>query len=226
MFTNPEFWVGVSFVIALGLLLKLGGSNFIGALDAHGARIAAQLDEARKLREEAEALLAEQQRKQRDAINEAKDIIAHAHSEAERISGEAAAELERSLRLRELHARESIAVSEAKAVTEVRGVVVDIAIEAARRALTGHLDYQRGSALIGISATSVAASDGRRGDPLPGPLGRGTRGGPTAVEHPTQRRGEGRGAPLGQPGAGHRPDRVSAPAHDDARRRGGRPGGR
>lgn len=155
MFTNPEFWVGVSFVIALAILLKLAGRTFVGALDAHGARIAAQLDEARKLREEAEALLAEQQRKQRDAINEAKEIIAHAHSEAERISGEAAAELERSLRLRELHARESIAISEAKAVTEVRGVVVDIAIEAARRALTGHLDYQRGSALIDSAIADV-----------------------------------------------------------------------
>ena len=127
MFTNPEFWIAVSFVIALAILVKLAGGTFIGALDAHAARIAAQLDEAGKLREEAEALLAEQQRKQRDALNEAKDIIAHAHSEAERISGEAAADLERSLRLRELHAKESIALSEAKAVTEVRGVVVDIA---------------------------------------------------------------------------------------------------
>ncbi len=148
MFTNPEFWVGVSFVIALVILLKLAGGKFIAALDAHGARIAVRLEEARKLREEAEALLAEQQRKQRDAINEARDIVAHAHSEAERISGEAAAELERSLRLREVHARESIAISEAQAVVEVRGTVVDIAIEAARRALTGHLDPQRGSAMI------------------------------------------------------------------------------
>lgn len=156
MFTNPEFWIAVSFVIALAILVKLAGGTVIGALDAHAARIAAQLDEARKLREEAEALLAEQQRKQRDALNEAKDIIAHAHSEAERISGEAAAELERSLRLRELHARESIALSEAKAVTEVRGVVVDIAIEAARRALTGHLDQQRGSALIDSAIGDVA----------------------------------------------------------------------
>lgn len=148
MFTNPEFWIAVSFVIALAILVKLAGKTVVGALDSHGARIAAQLDEARKLREEAEALLAEQQRKQRDAINEARDIIAHAHSEAERISGEAAAELERSLRLRELHARETIALSEAKAVIEVRGVVVDIAIEAARRSLANHLDYSRGGALI------------------------------------------------------------------------------
>ncbi len=155
MFTNPEFWIAVSFVIALVILVKLAGGSFIGALDAHSARIAAQLEEARKLREEAEALLAEQQRKQRDAIIEARDIIAHAHSEAERISGEAAAELDRSLRQRELHARETIALSEAKAVTEVRGVVVDIAIEAARRALTGHLDQHRGAALIDRAIADV-----------------------------------------------------------------------
>ena len=157
MFTNPEFWIAVSFVIAVAILVKLAGGRFIGALDAHSARIASQLEEARKLREEAEALLAEQQRKQRDALNEARDIIAHAHSEAERISGEAAAELDRSLRLRELHARETIALSEAKAVTEVRGVVVDIAIEAARRALTSHLDQQRGSALIDSAIADVAS---------------------------------------------------------------------
>ena len=78
-------------------------------------------------------------------------------AEAERISGEAAAELDRSLRLRELHARETIALSEAKAVTEVRGVVVDIAIEAARRALTSHLDQQRGSALIDSAIADVAS---------------------------------------------------------------------
>ena len=157
MFTNPEFWIAVSFVIAVAILVKLAGGRFIGALDAHSARIASQLEEARKLREEAEAFLAEQQRKQRDALNEARDIIAHAHSEAERISGEAAAELDRSLRLRELHARETIALSEAKAVTEVRGVVVDIAIEAARRALTSHLDQQRGSALIDSAIADVAS---------------------------------------------------------------------
>ena len=157
MFTNPEFWIAVSFVIAVAILVKLAGGRFIGALDAHSARIASQLEEARKLREEAAAFLAEQQRKQRDALNEARDIIAHAHSEAERISGEAAAELDRSLRLRELHARETIALSEAKAVTEVRGVVVDIAIEAARRALTSHLDQQRGSALIDSAIADVAS---------------------------------------------------------------------
>ena len=156
MLTNPEFWVAVSFIIAFAILLKLTGSTVIGALDAHGARIAAQLDEARRLREEAEALLAEQQLNQRDAINEARDIIAHAHAEAERISGEAAAELERALRQRELHAQEAIALSEAKAITEVRGVVVDIAIEASRRVLLDHLDQQRGAELIDSSIAEVA----------------------------------------------------------------------
>jgi F-type H+-transporting ATPase subunit b len=155
MFTNPEFWIAVSFVIAIAILLKLAGNSFLGALDAHGARIAGQLDEARKLREEAEALLAEQQRRQRDAINDAKDIIAHAHSEAERITGEAAAELERSLRLRELHARERIAISEIQAVAEVRKIIVDIAIEAARRALAEHLDESSRVALIDRSIADI-----------------------------------------------------------------------
>lgn len=155
MFTNPEFWIAVSFVIAFGILLKFAGGSVIGALDAHGSRIAAQLEEARKLREEAESLLAEQQRKQRDEINDAKDIIAHAHAEAERLSGEAAAELERLVRLRELHARERIAVSEVQAVSEIRRIIAEIAVEAARRALTEHLDEPGRVALIDRSITDV-----------------------------------------------------------------------
>ena len=148
MYTNPEFWIAVSFTIALVILVRMGGKSVLNALDNHGARIKAQLDEATKLREEAETLLADQQRRQRDAINDAKEIIAHARSEAERITGEANAELERALKLREKHAAERIAVSELQAVTAVRDTIVDIAIEATSRALATHLDPARGSALI------------------------------------------------------------------------------
>ena len=92
---TPEFWVAVSFVIFCGILIYVGAHRKIfDALDQRSARIKAELDDARRLREEAAQLLAEYQRKQRDAEQEAAGIIAGAKAEAERLAAEAHTKME------------------------------------------------------------------------------------------------------------------------------------
>jgi F-type H+-transporting ATPase subunit b len=92
---EPETWVAVAFVIFLGVLLYVGVHNkVIAALDQRGARIKSELDEARRLRDEAQALLTEYQRKQGEAEREAEAIIAEAKAEAERVAAEARGKME------------------------------------------------------------------------------------------------------------------------------------
>src|SRR5688572_30323765 len=92
---EPEFWVAVAFVIFLGGLAYLGvHRTILKALDDRQARIKAELEEARRLKEEAQALLAQYQSKRQEAEREAESIIAGAMAEAERLAVEAKAKME------------------------------------------------------------------------------------------------------------------------------------
>jgi F-type H+-transporting ATPase subunit b len=155
--TDPELWIALAWLIALFILLRKAVPGILAALDARGVQIRTQLDEAKQLREEAEAMLAEYQRKQRDALAEAKEIIAHAQADAERIAAEAAAELDALLKRREHQAIERIARLEADALGEVRAIAADIALEATRRVLKESLDWNRSSGLIDDAITQMPA---------------------------------------------------------------------
>ncbi len=145
---DPEFSVAIAFVIAIGFVVRKAAPIVAAALDGRAAKIKAELDEARKLREDAQRTLAEYQRKQRDALKEAEQIIALARSEAERAAAEAASELEAALQRRQALALERIALAERKAIAEVRNAAVDLAVAAVRQMLAQQLDRQRKSALI------------------------------------------------------------------------------
>jgi F-type H+-transporting ATPase subunit b len=147
-FAEPELWVAVAFVIFVVAAGKPIVRALAGALDARAAKIKAQLDEARSLREEAERLLAEHQRQQREALKEAEAMIVHARGEAERLRREGAANLEAALARREKMALEKIAQAEAQAVADVRNQAVDIATAAAARLLRESVDQSRGETLI------------------------------------------------------------------------------
>ena len=118
------------------------------ALDERAVRIRSELDEARRLREEAEQLLADYRRQEREAVGEAQAIVAHAKEEAERIAAQAARDLEQSLARRQRLAEERIAQAEARAAAEVRAAAVDTAIAAAREVIASEVDERRGGALI------------------------------------------------------------------------------
>ena len=148
IFHQPEFWVLVAGVIFVIVVWKPAGRALGGGLDARATRIRSELDEARRLREEAEQLVAEYHSKQQQAIADAEAIMAEAKAEAERVAAQAARDLEQQLARRQRMAEERIEQAEAKALDEVRSVAIDVAIAAAREVIAGEIDEQRGSRLL------------------------------------------------------------------------------
>lgn len=139
-FENPAFWVGVAFFIFAGIIIYLKVPGKIGAsLDERAAKISAQLDEARTLHEEAQALLAQYQRKQRDAAKEAEEMIVQAKEESELFAIEAGKNLEALLERRTRAAEEKITQAETQAVKEVRAAAVSVAVGAAEKVVREHL---------------------------------------------------------------------------------------
>jgi F-type H+-transporting ATPase subunit b len=147
-FAQPEFWVLVAVLVFVVLVWRPAKRTLISSLDDRATRIRDELEAARNLREEAERILADYQRRQREAAGEAETIIAHAQAEAERMAAQSARDLEAMLRRRRQLALERIAQEEARAVAEIRAVTVDVAISAARQIIAAGLDERRGAALI------------------------------------------------------------------------------
>ena len=152
---EAEFWVLVAFVIFVILVWKPIGRAVGGMIDSRANRIAGELDESRRLRDEAEALLAEYQQKQREAQGDAEAIVAHAKEEAELLAAQAQRDLQQALERRTRLAEERIAQAEAKAVDEIRGAAVDVAIAAARDVIAGGMDDNRRNALIESAITAL-----------------------------------------------------------------------
>jgi len=148
LFHDVEFWIALAFIVAVVVLIKKAAPGITGGLDARAARIKEEIEEAKRLRAEAEATLAEYQRKQRDALAEAQTIVTRAKEDAERIGREAEAELDAALKRREASTLDKIAQAEAKALAEVRNVAVDVAIETTKLLLIESLVKKRASKLI------------------------------------------------------------------------------
>ena len=133
---EAEAWVAVAFVLFLGLLVYLGAHRrIIDGIDQRRARIKAELDEAVRLRQEAQALLAEFERKGREAENEAAAIVASATAEAQRLAAEAKARMEDFVARRSRMAEAKITQAEAQALADVRSAAADAAVAAAERIL-------------------------------------------------------------------------------------------
>ena len=148
LFEEAEFWVLVAFLIAIGFLVYKVKGTVTGSLDARAAKIKAEIDEAQKLRDEAQARLGEFQLKQRDALKEAEGIIAQAKAEAERLAAQGIKDLEAAVERRRRMAAEKIALEEQKAMADLKNAAVDVAVAALRRVLAEDLDAARRSALI------------------------------------------------------------------------------
>jgi F-type H+-transporting ATPase subunit b len=134
---NAEFWVAVAFVIFVALMIYMGlHRSILDALDQRGARIKAELDEALRLKEEAQKLLAEYQRRHGEAERDAEAIIASARTEAERVAAEAKTKMEDFIARRTKMAETKIAQAEAQALADVRAAAADAAVAAAATILT------------------------------------------------------------------------------------------
>ena len=136
MFEDPEFWVALAFAIFIGVLVKFGVPKMaLSALDQRSERIKQALDEARRLRSEAQAVLAEYQQKRAEAEKEAQAIIVSARVEAERLAGEAKGKVEDFVARRTKMAESKIAQAEAQALADVRAAAADAAVAAAEKIL-------------------------------------------------------------------------------------------
>jgi F-type H+-transporting ATPase subunit b len=134
---ETENWVALGFLCFLGLLAYLGAHRkIVESIDARQARIKSELDEARRLREEAQSLLAEFERKGREAETEAAAIIASARAEAERLASEAKAKAEDFVARRTKMAEAKIAQAESQALADVRSAAADAAVTAAATILS------------------------------------------------------------------------------------------
>jgi F-type H+-transporting ATPase subunit b len=137
MLHEAEFWVALGFFVFVGLLSYLGVHRIVAkSLDERAARIKAELDEARKLKDDAAALLADYQRKRQQAENEAQEIIADAKADAERLAIEAKAKIEEFVTRRTKMAETKIAQAEAQAAADVRAAAAEAAVAAAEKILT------------------------------------------------------------------------------------------
>lgn len=154
---DATFWATAGLVgfIALMVYLKIPG-KLTGALDSRADTIRKDLDEARKLREEAQALLAEYQRKRRDAESEADEIIEAAKREAGKLAGEAKTKLDDYVVRRTKMAEQKIARAEVQAVQDVKAVAAERAVAASQALIVEKLS-DGGPALIKSSIAEVKA---------------------------------------------------------------------
>jgi F-type H+-transporting ATPase subunit b len=137
MFAEAEFWVAVAFVILMGVFAYFGiHRTVLKTLDHRSERIKAELDDARRLKDEAAKLLAAYQARRASAEREAQDIIASARAEAERIAAEAKTKMEDFVARRTKTAEGKIALAEAQALADVRAAAADAAVTAASSILT------------------------------------------------------------------------------------------
>ncbi|MER8951021.1 F0F1 ATP synthase subunit B [Mesorhizobium sp. M0701] len=151
-------WATVALVIFLGIAIYIKVPGMIAkALDARADKISSELEEARRLREEAQQLLGQYQRKRKEAEQEAAAIVAAAKREADMLAAEAHKKTEDYVARRTALAEQKIGQAEREAIGEVRASAVDIAVEAARALLAGKIDAKAGADLFNASLQDLKA---------------------------------------------------------------------
>jgi len=142
--SDAHNWVLVSCIIFLYVLVKYAKDTIVGGLDARTERIRNELAEAERLRTEAQELLAQYQRKHRDAMKDAEEIIAHARETSERLTDEAKADIEETINRRETQLEDKISRAEASAMQEIRDRAAELAIAAAEKLIMDNLSAKDG----------------------------------------------------------------------------------
>ncbi|RBI76161.1 F0F1 ATP synthase subunit B [Roseovarius sp. TE539] len=156
--SNTDFVVLLAFLIFVGVLVYFKVPSLVGAMiDKRAAGIKSELDEARALREEAQALLASYERKQKEVQSQADRIVAHAKAEAAAAAEQAQEDLKVSIARRMQAAEDRIASAQANAVKEVRDQAVTIAIGAARDVIAKQMTAAEGNKMIEDAIGEVEA---------------------------------------------------------------------
>ena len=156
MFEDPETWVAIAFVILMGVFAYIGvHRTVLKALDNRSARIKAELDDARRLKDEAAKVLAEYKTRRASAEREAEEIVAGAKAEAERIATEAKAKMEDFVARRTKTAESKIALAEAQALADVRAAAAEAAVTAATTILSQSVKGQVADDLLAKGIAEV-----------------------------------------------------------------------
>jgi len=153
---TDTFWVAVAFVIFMAILAKAGAfRGIVASLDSRGERIRHELEEARRLKEEAQKLVAEYKRRQREAEAEAEAIVTSAKAEAERLAAEAKQKLEDLIVRRTKMAEQKIAQAEAQALADVKAAAADAAVQAAETLLAVNVVGETADRILASAVSEV-----------------------------------------------------------------------
>lgn len=156
--SNTDFIALIGFLIFIGILIYFKVPAMLGKmLDDRAEGIRADLEEARKLREEAQALLASYERKQKEVSEQAERIVAKARDEATAAAEAAKADIAKSVQRRLAAAEEQIASAEAAAKAEIQTRAVTVAVAAAREVVAKALTDADRDAMIDESISEVEA---------------------------------------------------------------------
>jgi F-type H+-transporting ATPase subunit b len=150
-----ELLLLIALVILIAIIYRPLTATVLGALDGHAIKVRAELDAAKQLREEAQRLLAEHQRRLAAGDDQAQAIVGHARAEVQRQAERHRIELEAMLQRRAEQAMERIALEEARALHDVRSQAATLAIRTTERLLTDQLDGQRARALLDDAIAEV-----------------------------------------------------------------------
>jgi F-type H+-transporting ATPase subunit b len=157
-FVEPRNWVALAFIVFFALFGRKLWGAIAAMLDDRAVKIRAELDEAARLRTEAEAMLKDAQARRTEAVAEAKQLLDGARLEAARLAQAAAAEAEAAARRREQMAMDRIAAAEKAAVDEVRTTAAEVATVAARQVIADGLSAEADGRLIDHAITQLPAS--------------------------------------------------------------------
>ncbi len=144
---NTGIWVAISFIVFSVVAFKLGRKSILGLLDTRIAEVTNEIETAERLRVEAQELLAQYQRKQRDAEKEANEIISHAKSQAEQMVKTSEIELEETIVRREAQLTERLKRLEESAISEIQNHAAEITVAATTEIIVQTLDAKTNSDL-------------------------------------------------------------------------------
>lgn len=145
---DSAIWLLVSFLIFCFILVKFGKAAFTALLDSRIEEIKKDLETSENLRVEAQELLAQYQRKHRDALKEAEQVVATAESHASEIRKNAEKDLQETIERREKQLKERIASMEADAISEIKKHAANLAVHAAEQIVINNMDKKTASKLI------------------------------------------------------------------------------
>ena len=157
MHFDEAMWVALGFVLFVVLVWKKAGAALAETLDTRSAKIKSELDEARKLHEEAKSELDSLKGLKRDAEKEAKTIVSNAKAAANRIRETAAQKAVETVARREAQAAAKIQASEAALVNELRAQAASLAVDAARELVAEKMDEDASLKLIETSVKQIAS---------------------------------------------------------------------